>query len=508
MKRTPRLAAGLIVALLAVAATLAGTSIAYTKKGAWSFVSAPSLHPPRLHTTTPTLTAKLAPGYFLTTSSYDNNSGKPMVGQSGPLVLDSKLQPVWFRPISSKQLAFNLQEQRYQGQPVLSWWQGVVTGVGVAVSGEDVIVDQHYREIGKPLVGQQGWVVSLHDFVISGGDAWVTAYKTIKGVDLSPYGGARSGEVLDVAVQEYDLSTGQLLYSWDALNPGGTPNIPLSESKQPAPKSSSTAWDAYHLNSIQLLGGGQFLASMRNTWSAYLVNAGTGKIAWVLSGDPKLSSFSLPKKAQFHWQHHVELQSGGLVSVFDDACCALLGKGRLGSPSGLSRGLLLKLNVGGHSGSFVKQYTLGSGFLTATLGSMQLAGKGNVVVGWGSAPFFSEFSRSGKLLFGAMWPGPDLSYRTLLASWVGLPASPPSGAARRSGGKTTVYASWNGATRLTGWQVLAGSSKTHLTPVGSRARKTGFETAIGVPGNQSWFSVRALSSGGHVLATSKPFKVS
>ena len=30
--------------------------------------------------------------------------------------------------------------------------------------------------------------------------------------------------------------------------------------------------------------------------------------------------------------------------------------------------------------------------------------------------------------------------------WVGTPSFPPSGAVRKSKGKTTVYASWNGAT--------------------------------------------------------------
>jgi hypothetical protein len=507
MKRTPRLAAGLVVTLAASAALQASPSAAYTTKGAWSFRSTSSLHPPKLSTPVPTIAGRLARGYFLTTSSYNKTSRMPEVGQGGPLMLDSRLQPVWFRPISSKQSAFNLQEQRYQGKPVLSWWQGVVSAVGVTISGEDVIVDQHYHEIGKPLVGQQGWVISPHDFVISGNDAWVTAYKTVTGVDLTRYGGAKNGAVLDVAVQKYDLTTGQLLFSWDALNPGGTANIPLSQSKQPAPKQSTAAWDAYHLNSIQLVGGSQFLASVRNTWSAYLVNIGSGKIVWTLSGDPKLSSFSLPKTARFHWQHHVELQPGGLVSMFDDACCPLLDNGHVGSASGsASRGLLLKLNMAKHTGSFVSQYTLAKGLFTATLGSMQLAGKGNVVVGWGSAPFFSEFSRGGKLLFAAKWPGPDISYRVFLDSWVGLPTYPPRGAARRSSGKTTVYASWNGATRVASWQVLAGSSKTHLTSAGGRTPKAGFETAISVSGSHTWFAVRALNSAGHVLGTSKPFR--
>ena len=42
--------------------------------------------------------------------------------------------------------------------------------------------------------------------------------------------------------------------------------------------------------------------------------------------------------------------------------------------------------------------------------------------------------------------------------WVGEPLTDPAGAAREAGGCTTVYASWNGATELASWRVLAGSS--------------------------------------------------
>ncbi len=127
--------------------------------------------------------------------------------------------------------------------------------------------------------------------------------------------------MLDSAVQEYDLKTGQLLYTWDALNPGGTPNIPLSQSKyKPFP---GIPWDAYHINSIQLTGNETFLVSMRNTWSAYLVSRTTNGIEWTLSGNPKLSTFALPTKARFHWQHDVEMHAGNVVSVFDDGCCGV-----------------------------------------------------------------------------------------------------------------------------------------------------------------------------------------
>ena len=61
---------------------------------------------------------------------------------------------------------------------MLAWWQGVVTNTGATESGEDVIVDQHYQTVAT-LKAQDGWVLTLHEMMISGEDAWVTANKNI-----------------------------------------------------------------------------------------------------------------------------------------------------------------------------------------------------------------------------------------------------------------------------------------------------------------------------------------
>jgi hypothetical protein len=67
-------------------------------------------------------------------------------------------------------------------------------------------------------------------------------------------------------------------------------------------------------------------------------------------------------------------------------------------------------------------------------------------------------------------------------------------------GTTAVYASWNGATDVASWQLLAGSSAGHLA-VASTTPKSGFETVIPAPA-AAFFQVRALSAAGKVLGTS------
>ena len=69
----------------------------------------------------------------------------------------------------------------------------------------------------------------------------------------------------------------------------------------------------------------------------------------------------------------------------------------------------------------------------------------------------------------------------------------------------TVYASWNGATQVASWRVLAGPSPTQLAPVATAA-DAGFETAIATPGAAPYVAVQALEASGAVIGTSKTIK--
>jgi hypothetical protein len=69
----------------------------------------------------------------------------------------------------------------------------------------------------------------------------------------------------------------------------------------------------------------------------------------------------------------------------------------------------------------------------------------------------------------------------------------------------TVYASWNGATGVASWRVLAGAAATQLAPAAS-APKGGFETSISTPGKPAYVAVQALDAAGNVLGTSTAVK--
>lgn len=492
----------------AIVASASSAPGAFTTKGAWSFHSAPKLHPPILHVNTHH--SGLASGYFMVANLPNGGVGGPMTGEGGPILYDQNLRPVWVLGVGTKLGAANLERETYQptpaspAEPVLVWWEGDVARTGAVSKGEWFVVNEHYQRVAT-LKARSPWVTSLHDAVIVGPNIWVTSYRHVAGKFKKWH-----GTIYDAGIQEYNLKTGKLLYQWDALKgPGQT--VPLSSSKQPTGRSGGL-WDAYHLNSLQVLPNGDLLFSMRNTWSVYLFNPKTKKFIWTLGGT-KSSFKSVAKNAHFAWQHDAQLISGTgtgsseKLSLFNDDCTYIT---RI-SCQGPSEGMVLNLNTSAGKATLIKAYQHKPPFKAQFLGSMQVLPNGNALVGWGS-PYsnFTEFSKSGKTLLDVSWPHKDQSYRAKFVpssgsgDWVGTPSYPPGGAATKNKGKTTVYASWNGATQVVKWDVLAGSSSSNLKVVASHSR-SGFETAIKLSKSYPNYEVQALDSNGHVLGTSKSF---
>jgi hypothetical protein len=138
-------------------------------------------------------------------------------------------------------------------------------------------------------------------------------------------------------------------------------------------------------------------------------------------------------------------------------------------------------------------------------GSFRLLANGDWFAGWGDQPEYTEFSPNGRVLYDVKLPtanGVINSYRAIKVPWTGHPAGVPAVAARReSADELTVSASWNGATDVAQWQVLAGPDRADLTPVTSVAR-AGFETTIHATSNEPYIAVQAEDANGAVLATS------
>jgi hypothetical protein len=147
----------------------------------------------------------------------------------------------------------------------------------------------------------------------------------------------------------------------------------------------------------------------------------------------------------------------------------------------------------------------GKPLVAGSQGNVQALAGGAWMVGWGEAPYVSEFAADGHLLLDAHLPSTYESYRAYRLQWSGHPSEPPALSIARAGAGAgaTVYASWNGASEVASWRVLAGRSTAALATVGAAARK-GFETAIALASlpSGSYVEVQALDGAGTVIGVS------
>lgn len=419
------------------------------------------------------------------------------VSQAGSLIVDESGQPVYFQPVTSKtHWTSNVGVQTYQNKPVMVIWEGTIINPGYG-HGTATLLDHSYRRLLRVRAAQGRWI-DLHEFQLTPeGTALFTCHPPTVDADLSSVGGPKAGRLIDSLFQEVDLRTGRLLFEWR-----GRDHISISESYSPV----GDPWDYLHLNSIDVLPDGNLLVSARHTFALYKLDRKTGAVIWRLGG--KRSDFHMGPGTEFALQHdarHVgdaRKTGTGAITLFDDAA-------RFGLQiAPRSRGMMLDVDYVHRTARLSHQFLHPTPLLSTAMGNVQTLPDGHVVVGWGTAPFLTEFTLGGKPLFDMQIPGACSTYRGFRFTWQGTPATPPAIATTRnpSNGETVLYASWNGSTELAKWQVLGGSTPKQLRAVGTASRD-GFETAIKLGRASGYVAVAALDASGRRLATSAPTKV-
>ena len=448
-------------------------------KGVWAFRSRPDLSPAAVDVTTTQAHEDTAPGYLFVAL-------KEGAGEHGPMIIDDLGQLVWFGKYRS---ARDFKMQYYQGRPVLTWWEGrVVAGHGV---GEYVIFEDSYREIARVRAGN-GYQGDLHEFLITSQDtALLTAYNPVP-AHLSAVGGPKYAAVWDGIAQEVDIETGEVLFEWHSLD-----HVGIEESYIEPPSDPRYSYDYFHINSIDVDHDGNLLVSARNTWSVYKVERKSGEVLWRLGG--KNSDFEMGPGTRSAFQHDARRHQDGTISIFDNGAHPKVHEE--------SRGIVVELDEEKMSAKLVREYTSPQKRLSTSQGNMQILPNSNVLIGWGSGPFITEFSHDGQPLLDAHYPPDGESYRAFCFPWSGYPIEDPAVAVERlSAEKVKLYASWNGATEVESWEVLAGPHPDRLELAGAVPRDD-FETAMLVQTSHSYFAVRAKEHSGRVLGTSAPVKL-
>ena len=397
------------------AAVIAGVlPIAVT--GVSSASAAAPTAPPPVTVLTSTPFAGLGGDFFITPT------GDTATYANGPEIVDSHGNVVWFHAVPQGLTSADFREQIYNGQPVLTWWQG--TGFGGLSKGTDYIYNLQGQQIATVNAGN-GLSADGHEFLITPWNTALILSYTTATADLTSIGGPADQTVVNGVVQEIDIATGKVLFQWNSED-----HVPFAQSEQPLPASASTPWDWFHVNAVHLDTDGNLLIDARDTWTTYKVNRFNGNIIWQLGG--KDSSFALQAAPGqvldnaneiFAWQHDPEAIGNDEYTFFDNESS--------GTPNlPYSRAITVKLNEWNHTATLVSSDNQPEGLSAASQGNAQTTAEGNLFVGWGILPYISEFDPQGNLIFNAELPAGVNTYRAYLLPW-----NPPgSGGQGGSGG--------------------------------------------------------------------------
>lgn len=243
---------------------------------------------------------------------------------SGRLIVDSSGEPVWIEEDAERNgntAGWDLRVQQHKGENVLTWWEGFVDTP--LAEGEVVIVDDTYEEIARVGTGADlpHRKVDLHETTLAEDGTVLLMSYVPKQADLTPFGGDADGWVWDGVVQEIDIETGEVVFDWSSLD-----HIPVTASQRKFEDGMGTEdkpFDYFHGNSVSVDEDGSLLVNARNTHAFYNLDRETGEVNWT-AGGPE-SDFELGDGVYFAWQHDVERQADGSITMFDNQSSPTLG---------------------------------------------------------------------------------------------------------------------------------------------------------------------------------------
>lgn len=477
-----RTALGAAAAALAVAALpAAAPAISWNKE----VRSVPGLRIPRVFVTVND--PDKAPGFMFLTPRAKNGQ------RTGPTILNADGKVVWFHRLSKTRTAAGLRPQMYQGKPVLIWGQRPpLLQEGDSYRGDarttyNVIADRSYHIIARIRARGAGLHTDLHEFAISKRDTALVLSWRVENRNLERYGGPEHSAIINNFVQEIDIKTGKVLLNFSAAR-----RISPRESYVKAPDTG--AWDPYHLNSITEDTDGNLLLTSRHMSAVYKIDRSTGKVLWKLGG--KGGDFKLSDAARFYYPHDAQREADGSITILDNHS----GPVSLNKPS---RALRLRVDTGKRTATLSRAFPHPAGNVNSnSQGNVSELPNGNVFVGWGISPWFSEYGPDGRILFAAHFKDAwSQSYRAFKADWHATPDSHPAIFARVGAGRVAAYVSWNGATDVATWRLMGGAAPNSLAQLGE-APWADFETKLGFGGQPAYVQAQALDASGSVIGLS------
>ncbi|KAF2206188.1 hypothetical protein CERZMDRAFT_53706, partial [Cercospora zeae-maydis SCOH1-5] len=371
------------------------------------------------------------------------------------MILDVTGSPVWASTQKYGEV-YNLQVQRYKGEPFLTFWGGndSIGGHGI---GTHFMLDQQYRERYR-IHAASGLGADLHVFSITeSGTALVSIYNKKLTNLSSKVGDERQGWIWDSIFQEVDLETGEAVFEWRAND-----HIDVAQSYAGVFMATEAfPWDAYHLNSVGKDDLGNYLISCRYLRAVTYIDGKTGDVLWQLGGhNNSFRDLSAGKATTFLGQHDShflqkdEENGKTFVTLFNN------NGDWEHRASDQSTGLQIQLDLSAMTAEVsLEVFSPTAKVLSVSQGSYQTLPNGHIVLGYGLNGAMSEFSEDGKLLCEAYFQplakfgsGQVQSYRNLRFNWTAYPTTKPSLVFDEEEQK--LFMSWNGATEVAAWLLV------------------------------------------------------
>jgi hypothetical protein len=405
-------------------------------------------------TTTVTTPAQgTADGYVFVASSGITPGADP-----GLLVIDNTGEPIYLQRTPNGMLATDFKKQIVNGTSYLTYHTGVPSGSWT--NGTYDVMDSSYSVVDSWTIGN-GYGADLHDMqLLDNGHALLASYVPIP-ADLSAWGGPVDGVVIDTVIQEQD-STKNVVFEWH-----GSDHVALTDTYQGL---NSSPVDFMHTNAIDVDLDGNLLISCRSLSQVIKINRQTGQVIWRLGG--RSNQFTFTNDGGFSYQHDIRRLPDGHITIFDN--------GNQHHPP-FSRGLEYQLDEGAKTATLTWQYQQNPTTYAAFMGNVQRLSNGSSLIGWGAVPQVTEVRPDGAKALELALGG--LTYRAFRFTWDALPAELPRAALTTAGDPTgaTLYSSWNGATRISGYEIYTGATPDAMSLLTTISR-TGFETAATLTG--------------------------
>ncbi|KAL0577330.1 hypothetical protein V5O48_004654 [Marasmius crinis-equi] len=435
------------------------------------------------------------------------------VKQPGGVIWNQDGTMVWSAADFGETLLFY--PVKYKNKDHILIWTGQFSAAGFGF-GFNLLVNQSYAVVANFTTKlDNGALADFHDAVITTNNTAIMTAYTTQPQDLTQFQGPNPGFIAGGAFQELNIDSGNVVFTWNSLDhidpsecyvtpgtSGGSTDSPwdyfvsaycdqLTETRP------TTSFNSQHINSVDKDSSGNYLISSRHCHALYYLDGTSGDILWRIGG--KNSTFNMGDGTLFSWQHEARWHGNNQISLFDNAASDWESDG----PT--ARGLLLNVDVNAKTVTLARQVYPFVQSVSTSQGSVQILDNGNMLVGFGSRPYFAEYDSNGNMLYSVHFGIGDVqSYRAVRATWVGRPNTKPT-LGFSSDISSDFYASWNGATEVATWELFGSTADQPQKAISlNTSSRTDFETTIFYTGttNYDFYQVAAKNDKGQHLAYS------